>query len=47
MLIRLESSATKTASRCGPILGMAINAALLEVLTAEVEDIHFHAILVV
>jgi hypothetical protein len=36
--IQPVSSVTRTASRSGPILGIAINAALLEVLMAEGQD---------
>ena len=45
--IQRESSATRTVSRSGPILGMAIFAAPLETIMAEVQDMHFRAFLVV
>jgi hypothetical protein len=43
-LIRPALSATRTASRSGPILEMAIFAAPLEVPMAEVEDMHFQTL---
>jgi hypothetical protein len=46
-LIRPVLSATKIASRSGPILEMAIFAAPLEVAIAEDEDMHFQAFLLV